>query len=241
MSILPPIAGLLFDEHNRRHISGDVLTIGRQSVLLSYTECLAMLAARLIGARAGVLEFDKETVGAVEGPGKKYITDRSFFATFTDATVQALDVSGYEGAVLIHDLNAELPSNLWGVADFIFDGSCLDNLFDPARAIKSMSAMLRPGGRLFCFAHATPIQSAYICLSPDWFWDFFRVNNYMYQSVFICSFATILGDWNIVPWVPEAAIPSMDYIVVAIGEKSLDSSDDKTPIQAQYRALHGTI
>ncbi len=88
---------------------------------------------------------------------------------FCDADVIALDVSDYEGAEIIHDLNTPLPNKYRSVADFIFNGSCLDNLFDPAMAIKSMSKMLRPGGRVMHVEHGSPIQGAFLCYSPEFF------------------------------------------------------------------------
>jgi 2-polyprenyl-3-methyl-5-hydroxy-6-metoxy-1,4-benzoquinol methylase len=62
--------------------------------------------------------------------------------------VKAVDVSPYEGAEVIHDLNQPLPDRLRGTADFIVDGSVLDNVFDPATGLRNLTEMLRPGGRL---------------------------------------------------------------------------------------------
>src|SRR5262245_60177247 len=63
-----------------------------------------------------------------------YATDVDFFNSFCSANVKAIDVSDYEGAEITHDLCMPLPPHLVGIADFIVDGSCLDNIWDPAQA-----------------------------------------------------------------------------------------------------------
>jgi hypothetical protein len=97
---------------------------------------------------------------------------------FSPGRVMALDVSDYEQAEIVFDLNETLPAKYHRIADFIFNGSCLDNLFDPATAIKSLSKMLRPGARVMHLEHGTAIQSAFLCYSPEWFFDFYAINNY---------------------------------------------------------------
>lgn len=163
------------------------------------------------------------------------MTDVEFFKSIAPdiRSVRALDVSGYEGADIIHDLNDELPVTLHNIADFIFDGSCLDNLFDPANAMRSFSRMLRPGGRLFCFEHGTPIQSAFVCFSPEWFRGFFTANAWPDFSVTAQSFDNIMDE----TWVPGPPC-GRDFVTVALGTKGFASTDHKSPIQEQYRKLH---
>lgn len=183
-----------------------------------------------------IIQRDDDTVGS---KGKGHITDRSFFSLFTGAELKSLDVSPYEGADIIHDMNDELPDAYRDTADFVFDGSCLDNIFDPARALRSMSKLLRVGGRIFCFNHSTLIQSAYLAFSPEWFWDFFEVNGFKNIRMFSCAFENVLGPWNVYPWLPGTAYPKRDFITVAIAEKTDETTTSVAPIQAHYRKMHG--
>jgi hypothetical protein len=48
-------------------------------------------------------------------------------------------VSPYEGAEIIHDLNRPVPDKLKESADFIVDGSTLDNVFDPAMVLRNFA------------------------------------------------------------------------------------------------------
>ena len=209
MAISPDVLALIRAEHERAPVTGDVVTIGRQSM-------------------------DDGT------------TDRQLFDELGAATLMAMDVSDYEGATIIHDLNNPLPVALHNICDFLFDGSCLDNLFDPANAMRSFAKMLRPGGRMMLVEHGTAIQGALICFSPEWFYDFFAANGYELHGITLLPFPA--GRWEPKQWVPYeggkpvTASPGTeigDFYTVVIAEKRAESTDGRALIQAQYRVLHG--
>jgi hypothetical protein len=94
MAIFPQTAAMILKEHKHRPIAGDVLLIGRQTVLLTVDSARALIAREGVKMKNGFLtEIDRSTVGAEQA---RYITDRSFFSMFSDAKVMALDVSDYE-------------------------------------------------------------------------------------------------------------------------------------------------
>jgi len=245
MSIFPQMAAMILKEHKYRPINGDILLIGRQTVNLTVANALELIRSEGITPRDSYqVELDSSTVGS-ETTG--YITDRCFFAMFSSAGVIALDVSDYEDAEIIHDLNIELPEKYFGIADFIFNGSCLDNLFDPATAIKSISKMLRPQGRVIHLEHGSPIQSSFLCYSPEWFFDYYAFTDYADCQIYVCSFgASLQNSWIVNRWFPfEGSADSLkptllnmgvgDFVNIVIAEKSETSSDVKTPIQCHYR------
>lgn len=243
MSIFPQTAALLLKEHRHRPIVGDVVLIGRQTVLLKEDEALKLIADSGIAPLPEYLrEIDVTTIGS---DVHNYITDRAFFSMFSTASVRALDVSAYEGAEIVHDLNTTLPAKYHDIADFIFNGSCLDNLFDPANAIKSLSKMLRPGGRIVHLEHGSPIQDAFLCYSPEWFFDFYAVNGYADCQTFVCTFPYgMQHEWYVSDWQPYsgakakgASLGIGHFINIVIAEKDSGSTDDQTPIQSHYRSL----
>ena len=247
VAIFPQLASLILKEHKYQEIRGDLLLIGRQSVMLTREQAGQLMEAEDIAIHPNAFEeIDEGTVGS---HGGGYLTDRSFFSLFCGAQVRAIDVSDYEGAEVVHDLNFPVGPEHHGIADVIFDGSCLDNLFDPATALKSISTMLRPHGRAICFEHGTPIQSAMLCFSPEWFFDFFACNGYDDCQVFVCSFGQSLQNpWLVRHWRPffeedGALKPSpisfgCDYVTVVVAQKGDSSTDDRTPIQGHYRQMH---
>jgi hypothetical protein len=113
---------------------GEVRMIGRQSVYLSpdqLIEALRGIGVNVSGADAAKVELDRSTLNRV-GSRDDLVSDRAIFAFFGETRVRAIDVSGYEGAEIVHDLNLPIPASLTAIADVIVDGSTLDNTFDVA-------------------------------------------------------------------------------------------------------------
>src|SRR5258708_16451589 len=158
-------------------------------------------------------------------------SDVELFASFCSARVRALDVSPYEGA------------------EIIFDGSCLDNLFDPGMAIRSLWAMLRPGGRIMLFEHSTAIQGALVSFSPEWFFDFFAANHYEDCQIKLGMFTSMQEAWILQDWLPfddkekpVTASPDVgNFVSIVLAEKGRASTDDVLPIQGYYREVHRAI
>ena len=183
-------------------------------------------------------------------------TDKEFFATLGDASFHALDVSDFEGADIIHDLNAPLPRHLYGIADFIFDGSCLDNIFNTAAAMRTLSRLLKPGGRIVLMEHGTAFQGpgapagALMTFSPEWFFDFFAAFDYADCQIYLAVFpwGMFRGDWSVRQWEPFDAHDNPvsptpmcgDFVNIVIAEKGLGTPVEIMPIQAQYRLMHGS-
>ena len=63
--------------------------------------------------------------------------------------LHAVDISDFEGAGIIVDLNEPLPPHLEATCDLLVDGSTLDNIFNPTQGLRNLARMLKPGGRLF--------------------------------------------------------------------------------------------
>ena len=243
------LAKAILHEHKYRPIVGTILLVGRQTIILTPEEAINLVSEEGVPVRSKAnIEVDLTTYGSAE---RSLITDRSFFSLFSDAEVLALDVSDYENAEIIHDLNQPIPEELKGLADFMFNGSCMDNLFDPASALKNMSHLLRSGGRILHIEHGSPVQGAYLMYSPAYFFDYYAVNEFVDCKVYACMFEKVLDAWSVFLWEPyflrdgrwalsnhmHPGWPNILNFVIA--EKGPASTCDKTPIQGFYREAHG--
>lgn len=256
-------ARMILHEHRHRPIRGTVLTIGRQSIGLTSFEMEELLQVTGTARRPNATyATDSNTVGVSRE--KPYITQESFFGAFTDAKVLALDVSAYENAEIVCDLQGEIPRKYKGIADFIYNGSCLDNIFDPAAAMRNMSRLLKPDGRVYHYEQGNSHPTAYLKYSADWFMDFYALNEFADCKVYIADKPNTLGvplvnptgsmmprrsDFDIIvysynPYVENAGGPGYDcssveaftrYEIHCIAEKSRASADDRVPIQKHYR------
>lgn len=87
--------------------------------------------------------------------------------------VESLDVSGFESATLIWDLNVPVPVEWHGQFDFIFDGGTIEHIFNAPTAFESVHSMLRVGGR---FVAATPLDGwpghGIYQFGPELVWSF---------------------------------------------------------------------
>jgi len=63
--------------------------------------------------------------------------------------VAAMDVSDFEGAEFVHDLNEPIGPELREKFDTVYDGGTLEHVFNFPVALKNCMEMVKPGGRLF--------------------------------------------------------------------------------------------
>jgi hypothetical protein len=185
MGIAPYLAEAIIREHKHRPIVGDVLLLGRQSMLFSLEHARDMLRAESIepvNVRGGPNAVDRSTRAS---HGNQFIKDSVFFELLGARSTKALDHSAYEGAEIIHDLNTPVPVDLESSADFILDGSTLDNLFNPSTALQSITRMLKPGGRLLSANMGSSHYSSYSLLTPSWFADYLALNKFADYKLYI--------------------------------------------------------
>jgi len=231
-------------EHAHRPIKGDVLFIGRQGTYMTPAELAAQLRFHGHAVDPSAIEIDRTTLHRRPGYGE-IVTDRSIFRALGIDSVKALDVSPYEGAEIIHDLNRPLPDNLEGIADFIVDGSTLDNVFDPAMVLRNFAQLLRPGGRLITINTLNTRDNAFTICPPDWFLDYFVENGFSDCKVYVCAgFAgSYTSYWLDTRYIAaerptRLVFPSMvwRYYTLVFAEKSAASTADRTPTQNTYRS-----
>lgn len=237
MSILKPIARLILGEHKRRPIEGHVVTIGRQTIHLTPSEASAEFARAGIEPKPVEIILDENTIA---GRNNGFISDWTFFGMLGIKGPASIDVSAYEGSNLVHDMNYPLDHS-WGF-DFVFDGSTLDNLFDPACGLRNMSKLCKPGGRVMGFNSSANFNKPYLMFTPAWFWDFFEANGYENIQAWTGAFAGIEDPWIVSRWTPAApkAVPARDFnwFTIFCADKTERSTSFKTPVQAHYRRLH---
>ncbi len=233
-------------EHAYRPITGDVLFIGRQTVYFSPQDLARRLRDHCKEVDEGAIEVDGTTLNRnLQG---ELATDRSIFRALglPPERIKALDVSPYEGAEIIHDLNQPIPSNLRGCADFIVDGSTLDNVFDPAMALRNYAELLRPGGRLLAINAWNLRDSTYTACSPSWYLDYFVANGFADCKVYVCVGAraginiywldpSLIGLGKQQVKTPIFASWWRRPFVLVLAEKSATPGPAVIPTQSDYR------
>jgi SAM-dependent methyltransferase len=237
MGIAPYLAETIVREHKFRPIAGDVLLLGRQTMQFSPEHAADMIKAQgLVPAplAPGDDAIDRRTWAAQR---QRYVRDDAFFQMLGAGRVRALDHTDYEGAELVHDLNTPIPDALVGVADFVLDGSTLDNLFSPAAGLQNMTRLLRPGGRFLSVNGGTAHNCPYAIPTGFWFLDYCAVNRFADCRVYLIIHDRRRSNvFSLDPLDPNgpAVVTSHVLAIVAFGEKGIDTTWDRVPVQRQY-------
>jgi SAM-dependent methyltransferase len=249
----------LLREHTYRAISGDVLTMGRHTIYCTPEEILLKMKGHGLavdGLDPADIDLDVLTLNRADAGRDSLISDRGLFRLLGAKTLRALDISNYEGAEIIHDLGKPLPPELSGVADFVIDGSTLDNTFNPAQTLQNYSALLRPGGRLLMANLFTCWGTAYVIMPLLWYLDYFVMNRFVDCKAYIIS-VTEGVDRTAVYWLDvdflqkrrhemgrfmiyDSAGRAIDapyqMATLIFAEKGEDSTTDIYPVQQDYRS-----
>lgn len=162
-------------------ICGEVLTLGQQSVRFSFREVQKLLAAAGVEPVSLPASLDiSNKIPAWSGTENDRFTNGQAVLHLLGAdSVSVLDVSDYEGAEIVIDLNENVPEELHERFDTIFDSGTLEHVFDVPTALANLTAMLREGGRVVLISPASnAIDHGFFSFSPTLYFDYFEENGF---------------------------------------------------------------
>jgi SAM-dependent methyltransferase len=249
MGLNMPAIQMILDEHQYRPITGESLHIGRQTVNADDATLLGLFTATGLPTDRLIQAFRQDR-DRVTRAANGNILDNCFLNAFSDAHYHCMDVSDYEGADILHDMNYDVPVDYHEKFDYIYDGSCIDNMFDPATFIKNVARMLKVGGRAILVNHASAYPGAYIAPSAEWYYSYFAVNDFADCKVYVGRALPgghrLFVEYDLYSFNPYfTRDPEYDYsaacadirtwlLCIVIAEKKADSTTEKIPIQSHY-------
>jgi SAM-dependent methyltransferase len=190
MALGPAEAEFLFAEHRYQPIRGDLLTIGRQPVSMTARQFLQSLAATGTPiSHESRAALDRDATGHLGADHA--ISAKSFFAMFPAATLSTLSGSASAPPDVTHDMNHAVGPELENRFDFIISDSCLDTVFHPVMALRNLTRMAKPGGRIVLFERGNSFPTAYMKFTPDWLLDFFALNQFADAKSYILHYPTL--------------------------------------------------
>ena len=144
----------------RRRVRFDrVLTLGRQGVYMP----------------ADVYRSQLQALGAT--PKETGFAD-DFFRGLGATSLDFMDVSNYEGANVVHDMNQPIPGSLAENYDCVFDGGSLEHIFNFPTALKNCMELVKPGGHLIIIAPWNNYAGhGFYQLSPELFYSALSAEN----------------------------------------------------------------
>jgi SAM-dependent methyltransferase len=118
-----------------------VCTLGHQTLFLSQRELNRILK-----------EYDCEHFALPKGRALLFADD--VLRPLGFAKIDAMDVSDYEGANVMHDLNRPVPLELQEKYDLVWDGGTLEHIFNFPAALENAMRMVKVGGHIVLHAPA---------------------------------------------------------------------------------------
>jgi hypothetical protein len=168
----------------------------------------------------------------------------SLFSKLGFSQVETLDVSDYEGAEHVFDLNADdLPRHLVQKYDAVLNGGTLEHVFHVPNALTSITRMLRTGGHVI---HIVPcsgwVDHGFYQISPTLMLDYYAAAGFdAFESV-LCSFdLDDASTWRIRPISPgdlgtgHAGVLSTGvHLYVFAARKGTSAIERPIPMQRLY-------
>lgn len=246
MGLPKPALQLLALEHKRKAFEGTVVTLGRQCVYATLSECEEILSGAGIAPRELLGHYETQTqIPSWRGTRRERNTsDRAFFSLLGIDDCIALDCNDFEHAEIVFDLNNPLEDQLHSRADILVDGGTLEHVFDVRQALANVSLMLRPGGRVIHMSPANNFANhGFYQFSPTLYADYYRANRFENVRVFVIEDRVRRGEsvvWDIFeldtlhqPLMMTSA-SSRRMLTLCIAEKGKASTIGIPPIQSLY-------
>ncbi len=227
----------LFDEGKKERWHGKLLTLGKQDIAVTIDNLnrAALENSYVLGNPGKPLHSEKEA-DAIRG----YLRDEWFFKALGFSSVRSMDMSGYEYADIIHDLNnPEPPPHCNEAYDLVLDGGTLEHVFHIPNALACVARMVRSGGRII---HISPMSNfadhGFYSFSPTLFVDYYSTNRFTIEKIVYIRFER---DPCADPWFyydytgnSMANLEAGVYFMLACVRKLPNSTWDRLPQQGYY-------
>lgn len=228
---------LLFDQGKQERWQGKLLTLGRQDIAFTFDRLNK--AAREHGyalAPCGPPVPSRKPEEAAKGN----LGDDWFFRALGFSGLHAMDMSGYENADIIHDLNADAPpGRCVNAYDAVLDGGTLEHVFHLPNALSSVCRMVKIGGRIL---HINPMSNCadhgFYSFSPTLLVDFYSANRFKIEKIAYIRFDRdpCADEWTYTDYKAGAVDylgPGIYYLVACV-RRVPGSTWNRIPQQGYY-------
>ncbi|NJL28687.1 MAG: hypothetical protein HC897_12740 [Thermoanaerobaculia bacterium] len=187
MGVPRGVVRLLLEEAKARPFSGSVLQLGKMSIYCTQRELETWAREQGVALAQGVTpELSHDPALARLG----CLSDRSFFQLLGFSEVRSCDFSDWEGADLILDLNGDVPAELVGRFDVVFEAGTIQHVFHLPNVLRNVHRLLEVGGRVIhgMVPSSNHVDHGFYMFSPTLFWDYYTANGYRLESEYFFEF-----------------------------------------------------
>lgn len=180
---------------NKQAELGRCLTLGRQNIFFSKSECSNLVDS------CGV-------PGPISDHNVSWLTDdtggnvfaEGFLKALGATSVDSMDVSDYEGATVLHDLNNAIPAHLTEQFDSVIDLGVAEHVFNVSIAMHNSLRMAKIGGYYLAILPANNTAGhGFYQFSPELFYSLLTEKNGMEKPLVVAREMTPRGRFRIIP------------------------------------------
>ena len=158
------------------------------------------------------------------------------------STLHELDVSDYQGAEVIHDLNLPISAEYHGAYDVVYDPGTIEHISNQAEFLKNIFNILGRGGLYILGAPGNGwVDHGFFQYSPTFFEDFCNANDFELVGldvVFPRRRSSILLAPHLIKAVTYSSSPNRFTISGVIRKTSMHKNLNLNFMQKKYVALH---
>jgi len=224
-------------------IHGDVLVLSQQAIYANLPQAMKML--RENGVVPAKLPHGFDTSNKIpnwnDTPARKNINAKTLMALLGATSTRVSDISDYEGADMIIDLDVPVDKSMHNQFDTIVDAGTIEHIFDIPQCMENITKMLKLDGVLILFAPAAEINHGFYNLSPCFFFDYLASNGYEDIKVYLKEDACngeaggktyeVLASWALY-WLP----PAHTSVIVFARKKRL-ITPTRNIVQSRYKRI----
>ena len=241
---------IIAQERVNGNLRGRVATLGRQNVRLSLEETLKILIDEGVSVDPSIEAEIRSSEKDIETrySNSETVSDQQLFKLLGIHAVDAIDVTDYEGAAIIHNLNYPISGEHHEAYDYIIDGGTFDHLFDVKTAFENVTHLLKVDGTLLMWNGASNFTgAAYLSYAPDFFFDYFIENQFYDVRVYLAELRRQAQDtkykifkylgaskFNVSNATDTFFSPYLQMTIV-MATKTKDTSVGVFPVQSFYR------
>jgi SAM-dependent methyltransferase len=224
-------AALLLEESVRRPFSGQIATLGVQTLYMSPADLRR--------------QFERFSVTpAVPQREGDAFDDKLLFRMLGFKLVACLDYSDFEGADHVVDLNVDgLPAQLRDKFDVVLDSGTLEHVFHIPHALKNIISLVKVGGRIiFLSPSSNHLDHGFYMFSPTFFADYFLANKFEINTCYVVRYSPNLDNlWDAYQYDPDrwrnlriGGLDDKPYAIFFVVTRTAESTSGVIPQQNYY-------
>jgi len=223
---------------------GKTLVIGQQSIYANEFECKKIILKHNIKFIDNFKHQKETNIQHFINHNADNINSSFFFTLLGSNNVNHLDISKYENADIILDLNEKIPNKYKNKFDNIVDFGTIEHVYNTPNVLFNYINMLKKNGFLIISTKSSnAIDHGFFSFSPTFFHDFFSINGFKILKTYLIKRSPYYANKSESIYEykkthlenPIVSSKNIDLIIFLKKNKSIKNV--KIPLQYYYKKL----